>query len=46
MNNRTVETDAIEGTKTVASCLGAVISSEENRNINIKEKLFSKFDGL
>lgn len=42
-NNRAIETDAIEGTKTVATCLAAVISSEEKRIVNIREELFSQF---
>ncbi|MCM8788418.1 MAG: Gfo/Idh/MocA family oxidoreductase [Candidatus Omnitrophica bacterium] len=46
INSRPVETDAIEGTKTVASCLAAVISSKENRKVNIKEELFSRFEVL
>ncbi len=46
INNREIETDEIEGTKTVACCLAAVISSEENRKVNIKEELYSRFESL
>ncbi|MCM8759177.1 MAG: hypothetical protein NC906_05340, partial [Candidatus Omnitrophica bacterium] len=42
-NNSPIETDEIEGTKTVATCLASVISSEENRKVNIREELFSRF---
>ncbi len=46
LNNKTIEMDVIEGTKTVAACLAAVISSEENRKVNIREELFGKFENL
>lgn len=42
-NNLPVETNEIEGTKTVAACLGAVISSKEKRIVNIREELFTRF---
>jgi len=45
-NNRIIETDALEGAKTVATCLGAVISAEEKRKIDIRKELFSIFKDL
>jgi len=42
LKNEKVEMDEIEGSKTVASCLGAVISSKEGRKVNIRE-LFNQF---
>ncbi|HQL65113.1 MAG TPA: Gfo/Idh/MocA family oxidoreductase [bacterium] len=46
LSNSPVEMDAIEGTKTVATCIAAVVSSEEKRKVNIKEELFSRFNNL
>jgi len=43
LKNEDIEMNEIEGTKTVASCLGAVISARENRKVDIKNELFSKF---
>ncbi|MGC8977096.1 MAG: Gfo/Idh/MocA family protein [Candidatus Ratteibacteria bacterium] len=43
MKNEDIEMDEIEGTKTVASCLGAVISAKEGRKVDIKNELFSRF---
>ncbi|MCX7705242.1 MAG: Gfo/Idh/MocA family oxidoreductase [bacterium] len=45
-NNKPIETDEMEGTKTVATCIAAVISSEERRIVNIREELFSIFINL
>jgi len=43
LKNEDIDMNEIEGTKTVASCLGAVISARENRKVDIKNELFSKF---
>ncbi|HPP07933.1 MAG TPA: Gfo/Idh/MocA family oxidoreductase [bacterium] len=43
LSDRRIETDEIEGTKTVASCLGAVISAEQHRPVNIRDEMFSRF---
>jgi len=45
-NHKNIEMNEIEGTKTVATCLGAVISSEENRKVNIRQELFNKFSNI
>lgn len=42
-NNRPVEMDEMEGTKTVATCIAAVISSEEKRKVDVRKELFSRF---
>jgi len=43
LKNENVDMNEIEGTKTVASCLAAVISARENRKVDIKNELYSKF---
>jgi predicted dehydrogenase len=43
LKNEDIDMNEIEGTKTVASCLGAIISARENRKVDIKNELFSKF---
>lgn len=43
INNEKVEMNEIEGTKTVATCLGPVISARENRKVDIRKEFFSKF---
>ncbi|MCM8816433.1 MAG: Gfo/Idh/MocA family oxidoreductase [Candidatus Omnitrophica bacterium] len=45
-NNEAVEMNETEGAKTVATCLAAVISSQENRKVDIREELFNQFVGL
>lgn len=42
LKDEPVEMDEMEGSKTVASCLAAVMSAEEGRKVNIK-KLFKDF---
>jgi len=42
LGNLPLDMDAVEGSKTVASCLGAVISAKEGRPVNIRE-LFAAF---